>query len=122
MNTGFAAASVLSLITWGLHTFAGGAEVAGPLLRSEMPPVAKWTAYYCWHLVTIVLSLMAVSFAYAAFVPSGRDVAALATALSVSSGLWSLVLVVWRYRHPWRLPQWSLFLVISLAAVWGFRT
>ena len=59
MNAGFAVASALSLLTWGIHTFVGGPEVARPLLRSELRPVPKLTQYYCWHAVTLALFLMA---------------------------------------------------------------
>lgn len=119
MNLGFLAAALLSAGTWGLHTFVGGPAVAGPLVASDLPAVAKWTNYYCWHLVTLTLAGLAAAFAYAAWVPSGLDVAIFATLLSLGFMLWSVALVAWRYRYPWRLPQWTLFAAISSAALCG---
>lgn len=119
MNIALAIAAGLTLITWGIHTFVGTPLTVGPLLKAKMHPVPKYTNYYCWHMVTLVLLAMAGSFAYAAWTPSGLDVAVLATVMAVSFMVWSLVLVLWKYRKPWHLPQWSLFLAISIAAVIG---
>ncbi len=119
MNVALIVAASLSLITWAIHTFLGGREVARPLLRSSMKPVPKYTNYYCWHLVTLTLAAMTAGFAYAALVPAGLDVALLMTALSASFCIWSLALVLWKRRRLLELPQWSLFLLITVAAVIG---
>ncbi len=58
MNTGFAVASGLCLATCALHTFAGGRTPPKPLLSSDLDPVAKYTNYYGWHLITITLFTM----------------------------------------------------------------
>jgi hypothetical protein len=121
LNVAFAAAAGLSLLTWALHTFVGGPATAGPLLASSMHPVPKYTNYYCWHLVTITLLVVSAAFGYAAFVPTGSDVAVFATLLVVASAFWSLLLIAWKYRRPWQLPQWLLFFVIGGAAIAGFR-
>ena len=120
MNAYFVAASVLSLITWALHTFGGGPATVGPLLKSaDIDPVAKYTNYYCWHIVTIVLLAMTVGFALGAQRDQSVDVAILMTSLSGAFAVWSLVLVAWKYRHPWKLPQWLLFLPITALGVLG---
>jgi hypothetical protein len=121
INYGLAAASGLSLVTWALHTFVGGPATAGPLLASSLPPVAKYTNYYCWHLVTIVLLALSTAFGYAALVPSGLDVAVFATVVVGAFSLWSVLLVLWKHRRPWQLPQWLLFLAIGAAALSGLR-
>ncbi len=119
MNTAFAVAAGLSATTWAIHTFVGGPRVARPLLEAEMDRVAMLTNYYCWHIVTITLATMALGFGYAGRVPGGRDVGVVMTALAISLGLWSLVLVLWKHRRPLELPQWSLFVAISAAALTG---
>ena len=119
MNTAFAVAAGLSAMTWAIHTFVGGPRVARPLLEAEMDRVAMLTNYYCWHLVTITLATMALGFGYAAQVPDGRDVGVLMTALAIAYGLWSMALVAWKHRRPFQLPQWSLFVAISAAALAG---
>jgi len=119
VNVALIIAAGLSLLTWGIHTFVGGPRIAGPLLRSALPMVPKYTSYYCWHLVTIVLLAMAAGFAYAAFVPSGLDVAWLATLLALAFMGWSVALAFGKVRRPLHLPQWLLFLTISVAALVG---
>lgn len=119
MNLSLIIAAVIALITWAIHTFVGTRQIAGPLLAAEMRPEPKYTNFYCWHLVTIVLLAMSGSFAYAAWVPAGRDVAIVATILSLSFMLWSAILIAWKYPKPMRLPQWILFGAISVAGVLG---
>ncbi len=122
MNTGLLIAAIISLATWAIHTFLGGPTVARPLLDSEMEEVAKFTNYYCWHAITITLLAMSGGYAYASFVPEGRDVAILLTALSVGYAVWSLALIAWSKRSWKELPQWTLFVAIAAAAGWGLVT
>lgn len=113
------AAAGFSLVCWSVHTFVGGRLIARPLVRSDLAAVPRLTSYYCWHIVTIVLAALPAAYAYAALVPSGRDVAVLATALAGSFLVWSLTLVVWKRRRPFELPQWALFLPVTAAGVLG---
>ena len=113
-------AAGLSLFTFGVHVFLGGPSVAKPLLESqEMEIVAKYTNYYCWHIVSIVLLAMSIGFAAGALRPQSRDVVIMMTALSAAFTVWSLLLIVWKYRHPWKLPQWTLFLPITILGTVG---
>lgn len=119
MNIGLLVAALITLFTWAIHTFLGGKTVARPLLESEMEPVAKFTNYYCWHAITLLLMMMSGGFAYAAWVPEGRDVAALFTILSLAYAVWSGVLILYSGRTAMELPQWTLFVAITAAAGWG---
>ena len=119
MNLAFAIAGGLTLLIWGIHTFLGGPTIARPLLEAEMEVVAKYTNYYCWHIVTITLAAMGGGFLYAAWVPEGRDVGILVTALCAAYALWSLLLVAWKHRKPFDLPQWLLFVVVTGVALVG---
>lgn len=119
MNIMLAIASVLTAITWGIHTFVGGPTIAKPLLQSPLEPVAKLTSYYCWHVVTLTLAAMAVAYAYAAFVESAVDVAIFVTALALAYMGWSVVLTLWKRRTIADLPQWILFGLICTVAVIG---
>jgi len=120
MNLYFVAASIACFITFAIHTWLGGPPTVGPLLKSrDMHDVAKYTNYYCWHLVTIVLVAMACSFGWASLYSDGIELAWLAFLLSTSFMLWSLVLVVWKKQRFFELPQWTLFACISAIGGWG---
>lgn len=67
LNLPFLIAGILSAIIWAIHTFAGGSAVVRPLLEAKLESTAKYTQYYCWHVVTIVLFVMASAFTYSAF-------------------------------------------------------
>ncbi len=120
MNFGFAIASGLALAVWAIHTFLGGPTVARPLLASEMDELPKLTNYYCWHLVTLTLLAIGLGYLYAAFVPGGRDIAALVTALSLSFAGWGLILVFWKRQRTVDMPQWILFVIVATAGMVGF--
>ncbi|QNP47402.1 hypothetical protein [Diaphorobacter aerolatus] len=120
MNLWLAAASLVSAVTCGLHVFMGGKEAAGPLLKSsELDPIAKFTNYYCWHLVTIVIAGLAVAFAYSCLAASGNDVALLATALAALFAAWSVGMIAIFRLPPLQFAQWALFLPISLLGLIG---
>jgi hypothetical protein len=119
MNIALAIASALSAATWAIHTFVGGPQLVRPLLQASLQPVVQLTHYYCWHLVTMMLGMMALGFGYAAFVASGLDVAVFVTALSLGAMLWSMALTVWKQRKLAELPQWTLFAAINAFAIAG---
>lgn len=119
MNLWLLGAALLSGGTALVHTFLGGPDVATPVLESALPDGPKLTAYYVWHMVTLLLFAMGFAFAYAAAVPSGRDVAILLTLLSALFAAWSGVLVTWKRTSPWLLPQWALFLPIAAVGTAG---
>jgi hypothetical protein len=113
------AAAILTFLTWGVHTFVGTPSVAGPLLESSMDPVAKYTNYYCWHGVTVVLAVMAGGYLYAALMPEGRDVAVLVTIVSAGFCLLGIGLVIQKKQTTKDMPQWVLFAIISAVAALG---
>ncbi len=120
VNPGFAAAAVLSLITFGVHTFVGGVFVARPLLASrDLTPASLWLNYYCWHIVTVLLLMMSGGYAWATTRPEALDLAVFLTMLAAI--LWPLcVWVALKGRiAPWRFPAASLFALIVVAGLWG---
>ena len=103
-----------------LHLFAGGPQIAGPLLRSkDIHDVPKFVNYYCWHLVSITLVAMCVGFLWPAFDPSQTGLAMMWTVVAVAFCLWSIGLVIWKRQNPWYMPQWLLFAVVSVPAIIG---
>ncbi len=113
-------ATFFTFITAAMHFFLGGKFAAKPLLKAKMHPVAKYTNYYCWHMVTIVLLTMSVAFAISATYPSAWELGLAALFLSISFTIWNIVLWLWKKQSPLELPQWILFLTISVAGLMGF--
>ena len=108
-------AAVAALIA-AVHFFAGGREVARPLLRQNaLPPVVTLTHYYCWHLVTITLLGLAGAFGYASLAPDGRVLAVFATGAAGLFAAWGLALVLWQAQRHRDMPQWMLFAVLAVS-------
>lgn len=112
-------ASALSLFTMLLHVFGGGRSAASPLLASDLNDEAKFTNYYCWHMVTITIGCMAVGFALAASGTASADLAIAATLLAALFTVWSVALTLWKKQRLMTLPQWILFLPIAMAGAMG---
>ncbi len=108
------AASLLCLLTLAIHLAIGGRETARVLLQTtDLPSVTRRTAYYCWHVVTIVLVAMAAAFVWAATDTSAWEAAALAAAISTAGAVLSLILATTGKGPASELPQWSLFSMIA---------
>jgi hypothetical protein len=120
MDPWWTAAALMTLVTAGIHTFVGGAEIARPLLAAtDLRTVPKLTSYYCWHLVTIVLFAMAAGFGWSALSADAREIGQACTLLSGAFGVWSLTLIVRSGVSPKILPQWALFLPILVVGAMG---
>lgn len=119
MNSWLVAAAVAAFLTFLIHTLVGGREIAAPLLAARgLAHIPRLTAYYCWHMVTILLLAMALTLAWAAW-QANPPLVVLMSLLAFAFAALSLFLVL-RFRvRPWYLPQWSLFLVIGAFAALG---
>lgn len=118
MDPFLTAAAIASLITCAVHTFVGGAEIAKPLLRTEgLSRVPKLTAYYCWHMVTILLFAMGLAYGYAATVPGNTALVVAMTGLAASFAVLSLGLALATRTRLMHLPQWIFFVAIATLAV-----
>jgi hypothetical protein len=116
----FAVPALLALSIAVIHVVAGGRDVARPLLQQQtLPPSVRLTLYYCWHIATISLAVLAGCYAYAAVSPEGRILAALATLVSSAFCVWGLVLVLWKRQRHRDMPQWILFLGLTGSGVWA---
>lgn len=115
MNFWAIAAAALTGVTGVVHLFLGGRHIARPLLASrELAFEPKMTAYYCWHMATIVIFGMAAAYLYSGVVTSGQELAVAATVLAATFAALSVALVVWTRRSPLALPQWALFCPIAV--------
>jgi hypothetical protein len=111
-------AAIAALVTFGVHTFVGGVYVARPLLADQgLPKAAKWLAYYCWHIVTMLLFALSLSYGAAAMgrLPEGASVGL--SAFAAACSLLSIVVALKGGIAPWRFPSTTLF---ALTAALGF--
>ncbi|WP_291837798.1 hypothetical protein [Brevundimonas sp.] len=119
-NAGFAAAAVLSLITFAVHTFVGGRFAARPLLAAhDFDKASCWLNYMTWHMVTVLLLVMALGYGVAAVRPGSADVAILLTLVAVILSPLSIWVAMKGGIAPWRFPSSWLFALIAIAAGWG---
>jgi len=114
MQAWLIAAGIASAAVCGIHVFLGGPVIARPLLQVRgLHDVARYTNYYCWHMVTMVLAAMAAGYLIAAFRPAAVELAWASTIFAATFAIWSIALVVWKRQKPFDLPQWLLFLIVA---------
>lgn len=120
MNLWFTAAGICSLFVCMLHVIGGGKAFARPLLDTDgLSRTVKYTHYYCWHIVTIVLGAMGGMFLWAGYAQSGIDLAIVATLFGVLFMLWSLGIVAISKGKLFEFPQWLLFAPIAMLGIIG---
>lgn len=120
MNGWFIAAAGASMATALVHILAGGRFIARPLLAStDLREIPKYTQYYCWHIVSIVLLAMAGGYAYCGLDPQAVALAVVLTGLATCFALWCALLIVWKRLSPLHMLQWMLFLPITLLGLAG---
>jgi hypothetical protein len=111
-------ASTMAFVTFVVHTFTGGVYVARPLLAGRgLPKAAKWLAYYCWHVVTMMLFAMGLTYAGAALGMLDRRAAGGVSAFAALCSLLSAGVAMKGGFAPWRFPSTSLF---AATAALGF--
>ncbi|AGF78013.1 hypothetical protein UWK_01453 [Desulfocapsa sulfexigens DSM 10523] len=114
------AATIMSAITFSVHTFVGGPRVAEPLLaNSDLPTASKWLNYYCWHVTTILTFTMGGGYAYVALNPDRPELAVFLTIVTGASSLLSAAVARKGNINPFRFPSTWLFATVSLLGLAG---
>jgi len=123
VNAWFLSAAGAAALICAIHVVAGGREAVRPLLAStEINRSAKYTHYYCWHLVTITIAALAAAFAYASRSGASSDLAVLATSMSFLFALLNVIQIA-IFRLPMKeFGQWILFLGLGLLGIAGLLT
>ena len=115
MNTWFLLAGVSSVFTAMVHTFAGQKYVVRPLLDTpKFNHISRFTNYYCWHIVTIVLFSMGAMFFVAASKPNSIELAWVATLYATAFVLWNILMILTHKLEVKQFPQWALILPTAL--------
>lgn len=121
MNSWFLAAGATSSAIALLHFFGGGPAIAGPLLAAkDIDDVAKYLNYYCWHIVTICLALMAASFVWSGLAATAWEAAFLGTIMAFAFCIWGIALVIIKQQRFRAMPQGWLFLPVAALGLVGF--
>ncbi|MCW7538026.1 hypothetical protein OOT46_09220 [Aquabacterium sp. A7-Y] len=117
---------LLAALTAAVHTFAGTAEIQGPLLHSALSSPLRLLLYACWHLVTVTLVLSAVALIRSALptrTPASAGAARFVAWLWLFFGL-VFVAVALIFSGPsglLTLPQWVLLIPVGILGLLGTR-
>lgn len=124
MNRSLVTAALLAAFTAAVHIFAGGADVAGPLLASGLDGEPKLTLYAVWHMASMALAMSAVAL-FIGSLPrhahAARYLVLFVSALWCAFGIVFLAVVAIQPESGWlfRLPQWVLLLPVGFLGLWG---
>lgn len=111
MSTWFVLAGISGVFTALVHTFVGQRLVVQPLLDApKFDHISRFTNYYCWHIVAIVLFSMGALFFIAATHPQMVELAWLTTLYATALVIWRLVMIATHTLKPKHFPQWALIL------------
>ena len=116
----FWAATIISVVTFFVHTFIGGPRVAAPLLEnSSLPKASKWLNYYCWHITTLYTLFMGAAYAFVALHPDRPELAVFLTVLNTALSLLSVAVALKGGVNPFRFPSTSLFATVAMLGLLG---
>ncbi|WP_417481598.1 hypothetical protein [Maricaulis sp.] len=108
------AATAAAMVTFAVHTFAGGVFVARPLLAdTSLPPLSKWLNYYCWHITSVLIVFIAAGFLWLALHPGESALLFGLSALSAALCGLSIAVGLKAAINPLRFPSTSLFALIA---------
>jgi hypothetical protein len=117
-------AALLTACIAAVHLFAGGTDVATPLLVSSLAEEPRLTLYAVWHLVTVTLVLSAIALYVSALPRHAIAAHYLALFISVLWLCFGVVFLLIASTQPgeglfFKMPQWILFLPVGLLGLWG---
>ena len=120
MNNYFLCTAAVMAVICFIHCWFGGKLIAAPLLATrELHRVPKYTHYYCWHLVSVLLGMMALAFLWVGLHPQATELAVFIVIMACIFSLWSFVLVTWKKQRISDFPQGAMFAVAAVIGVIG---
>ena len=124
MNRTLVVASLIAMVTAGIHVFMGGVSVAEPLLASALEIRPKLILYAVWHMASVALVLSALALFVASLQRQADAMRSLVRFISLlwcAFGLVFLAIVATAPDKGWlfQLPQWALLLPVGLLGFCG---
>jgi len=124
VNRPLVVAALLAAFTAAVHLFAGGPDIAAPLLASTLADEPRLTLYAVWHMATVALAISALGLFVAAL---PRHAAAARYMVLFISVLWcafggvflAVIAIQPESDLLFKLPQWILLLPVGLLGLWG---
>ena len=119
-NPWYLTAAAAMAVTTLVHVFMGGPEVYAPLRAATLDPVVQSVLSVVWHMVTLVLAIMAITY----WVLWQRPAVALAAsngAICLGIALLFLGYGMADLGTLWPMPQWIIFLLVFGLTCLGLR-
>lgn len=124
MNRTLIVTAFIAAFTAAVHIFAGGADIATPLLASALAAEPKLTLYAVWHMASVALVLSVVAL-FVGSLPrhaqASRYLVLFISVLWCAFGVVFLTIVLIQPESGWlfKLPQWVLLLPVGLLGLWS---
>ncbi len=117
-------AALWAALTAGIHIFAGGEEIATPLLQSTLAEVPKLTMYAVWHMASLALLFSAIGLFIGSmprYADHTRSMVWFIAALWAGFGLAFLAIAAVYPEEGlfFKLPQWILLLPVGILGFIG---
>lgn len=120
LNRPLMAAGAIMAFTCALHVFAGGPDIIGPLMRSDIPLEPRATLHVVWHMISVVLGGCGAALFYLARRPNPALWWAVVFCQIAFAALF-ITITISSMGHLFALPQWTLFAATSALMIWGAR-
>ena len=124
MNYWWLVSGGIGLVTAFVHLIGGQFDIIKPFMRCDLAPVPKATLHACWHMVTVILFVSAITLLYLGVNPTSTGSNVLALLIGGQFVAYASVFLVFALAGNWsrkliRLPQWILLLPVGVLSIVG---
>lgn len=118
-NRPLALSGILALFYCGVHVFAGGPEIHGPAIASDLEPLVKGVFSVVWHGITAMMLLSALALLWLSGNENQKALGWLVVFQFFAMAALFVFYGISRFGDLTTMPQWTGFLVIGAVAAWG---